>query len=331
MADKYAEVHKSPNGPGDGRPTASQIVEDEHIRGTLQDKVILITGCSSGLGVETARALAATGATLYLTARDLSKAMTSLGDLAQSEQIHLLQLDLNSLANVRAFVTEFNSKSSKLHILIANAGVMMTPEGYTEDNFETQIGINHLAHFLLFNLLKPTLLASATPDFNSRVIILSSIAHRSAEVNLDDLNNSNAKYDPWIAYAQSKTANLWTANQIDRLYGSLGLHAWSVQPGPSGTGLYRHMSQKDIQMSQSDPTIAKIFKTAEQGAATSVWAAISPALEGQGGKYLENCQISRPWNPASGIWAPGHASFAYDEKKESELWAESLELVGLKE
>ncbi|KAI3579659.1 short-chain dehydrogenase/reductase-like protein [Fusarium oxysporum f. sp. albedinis] len=330
MTSRYAQVHESPAGPGDARPTASQIIQDEGLEGKWQDKVILITGCSSGLGVETARTLATTGASLYLTARDLNKARSALGDLAQSDRVHLLQLDLNSLASVRACVAEFTSKSSKLNVLIANAGVMMTPEGRTADGFETQFGTNHLAHFLLFQLLKPALLASSTADFNSRVVILSSIAHRSAEVDFDNLN-LDGDYNPWVAYGQSKTANVWTANQIERLYGRNGLHAWSVQPGPTGTGLYKHMSEAEVAASQSDPTLAKIFKTVEQGASATVWATTSKALEGQGGKYLEDCQISKPWDSAAGPWAPGYGSWTYDDEKEAKLWTKSLELVGMKQ
>jgi NAD(P)-dependent dehydrogenase (short-subunit alcohol dehydrogenase family) len=328
MASRYSKVHESPAGPGDARPVASQIVQDEGLEGKWQDKVILITGCSSGLGAETARTLSVTGATLYLTARDLEKAKAALGDLAKSERVHLLQLDLGSLASVRACAAEFASKSSKLNILIANAGVMMTPEGRTADGFETQFGTNHLAHFLLFQLWKPSLLASSTPYFHSRVIFLSSLAHRSSEVNFDNLN-LDGSYDPWVAYAQSKTANIWTANEIERRHGSNGLHAWSVQPGPTGTGLYQHVSEADAAASQSDPTLAKLFKTVGQGAATTVWAATAGALEGNGGKYLEDCQISKPNDPAAGPYAPGYSVFAYDEEKEARLWAKSLELVGL--
>lgn len=330
MASRYAQVHESPAGPGDARPIASQITQDEGLEGKWQDRVILITGCSSGLGVETARTLATTGATLYLTARDLEKAKTALGDLTQSNRVHLLQLDLNSLASVRACAAEFSSKSSQLNILIANAGVMMTPEGRTADGFETQFGTNHLAHFLLFELLKPILLASSAAEFHSRVVFLSSIAHRTGEVNFDNLNQEG-DYNPWAAYAQSKTANVWTANQIERLYGSQSLHAFSVQPGPTGTGLYQHMSEADVAASQSDPTLAKMFKTVGQGAATTVWAATAKALEGQGGKYLEDCQISKPWDSATGPWGPGYGSWTYDEKKEAKLWAKSLELVGVRE
>ncbi|ATZ47691.1 hypothetical protein BCIN_03g00030 [Botrytis cinerea B05.10] len=200
----YALSHEHPSGPGDARPTAQQIIQDEGIEGQWANKTILITGCSSGLGVETARALAATGATLYLTVRDVAKTKAILGDLLQLDRIHLLTLDLNSLASVRSCASEFLSRSESLNILIENAGVMTTPEGRTMDGFETQIGTNHLGHFLLFQLLKPVLLASATPEFNSRVIILSSVGHRISDVHFENLN-LEGEYEPWKAYGQSKT------------------------------------------------------------------------------------------------------------------------------
>jgi NAD(P)-dependent dehydrogenase (short-subunit alcohol dehydrogenase family) len=170
------------------------------------------------------------------------------------------------------------------------------------DGFETQFGTNHLSHFLLFNLLKPALLASSTPEFSSRVIILSSIAHRSAEVNFDDLN-LDGKYNSWVAYGQSKTANLWTANEIERRYGTKGLHAWSVQPGGVATGLMQHMSEEGIAATTKDETLLKIFKNPEQGAATTMWGAVAKALEGQRGKYLKDCQIAKAWSPSDSVQA----------------------------
>lgn len=160
MESKYAALHVSPKGPGDARPTALQIIEDENLLNSLAGKVILITGCSSGLGVSTAHALYQTGATLYLTARDVEKMKCPLGDLADSPRVHFLHLDLNSLSFVRTCAEEFKSKSQILNILIANAGVMACPEGRTTDAFETQFESNYLAHFLLFYLLKPLLLDS---------------------------------------------------------------------------------------------------------------------------------------------------------------------------
>ena len=288
----------------------------------------MITGCSSGIGLETARVLALTGATLYLTARDISKAKAALGDLAASDRVHLLQLDLNSLESVRVCAAAFHEKSSKLNVLIENAGVMMTPEGVTVDGFETQFGINYVAHFLLFQLLRPTLLASTAPSFHSRVITLSSIGHRSGEPEVDDLS-SQSDYDPWVAYGKAKTANIWLAHQIEKLYGWQGLHGWAVQPGPAGTALYRYMSEEAVTAGASDPVLAKLFRTVEQGASTSIWAATANALEGQGGKYLEDCQISDEWKESDGPWSRGHSAWAYDDEKAAKLWTKTMDVVGL--
>ncbi|PYH29646.1 short-chain dehydrogenase [Aspergillus neoniger CBS 115656] len=316
MSSKYAAAHQSPQGPGDARPTALQIIKDQNLEDKLSDKTILITGCSSGLGVETARALHITGATLYLTVRDVKKAEANLGDLAKSPRVHFLHLELNTL--------------DSLNILIENAGVMACPEGRTIDGFETQIGSNHLAHFLLFYLLKPTLLASSTPEFNSRVVILSSAAHRISSVHLDNLS-LEGEYEPWKAYGQSKTAGIWVANEIERQYGAQGLHAFSLHPGGINTDLQRHTSQEQQTAWSQDETLIKIFKSPQQGAATTVLAAVAKELEGQGGKYLEDCQISEPYDPSNGLWGPGYASWAYDVDGERKFWKLSLELVGLKD
>ncbi|KAM4060817.1 short chain dehydrogenase [Hirsutella rhossiliensis] len=332
MADRYISAHKTPNGPGDARPTAAQIIKDEALDGgQLGGQTALITGCSAGIGVDTAKALYAAGATLFLTARDLAKARAALGDalVGDGERVHLLQLDLESFDNVRACAAEFLSKSATLNLLICNAGVMTPPEGRTKDGFETQFGTNHLSHFLLFNLLQPALLAgAATSNRASRVIVLSSLAHRFGEVNFDNFN-FDGNYDPWTAYAQSKTANVWTANEIERRYGSQGVHAWSVHPGAVLTDLMRHMSDAEKTGFHEDPLLAKMFKNSEQGAATSVWAATAAALEGQGGKYLEDCRITGPWDPSVGEFGPGYATYAYDVEKATKLWNKSRELVGL--
>jgi NAD(P)-dependent dehydrogenase (short-subunit alcohol dehydrogenase family) len=329
MATKYLAAYNSPNGAGDARPTALQIIKDENLEGKLEGKVIFITGCSSGIGIETARALFATGATLYLTARNLEKANTALPDLITSERVHILELDLNSLDSVRACAREFLSKSKKLNIFIANAGVMASPEGRTKDGFETQFGTNHLAHFLLLNLLKPTLVASASPEFNSRVILLSSIGHRYAEPKLDNLN-LEGEYNEFLAYGASKTAAIWTANQVDRLYGSAGLHAFAVHPGAIDSDLQRHLSD-EVKKAVNTDELINLYQTPQQGAATTVWAATAKALEGLGGKYVEQCQISKPLAENGGQWSPGYAAWAYDPDKERKLWLKSLELVGLVE
>ena len=329
MSSKYAEAHRSLQGPGDARPTALQIVQDEGLEGKLAGKVIFITGCSSGIGIETARALSATGATLYLTARNLEKAKTALGDLLQLDRVHLLLLDLNSFESVRACAKEFLSRSSTLNILINNAAVMATPEGRTADGFETQFGTNHLAHFLLFQLLKPALLASSTPELPSRVVMVSSSGHRAGEVHFDNIN-LEGEYEPWKGYGQSKTAMNWTSNEIERRYGSQGLHSFSLHPGGIQTGLQKYVPQETQDQWFKVPDVYRYMKSPEQGAATTVWAALAKSLEGKGGKYLEDCQIIGPWDPATTQMDPGYAPWTYDEEKAAKLWELSLELVGLK-
>ncbi|KAF2015360.1 NAD(P)-binding protein [Aaosphaeria arxii CBS 175.79] len=326
MSTKYEAAHQAPNGPGDARPTAQQILEDEQLQGKWSDKTILITGTSSGIGIETARVLLETGATVYLTARNLTKAKSALGSILDNPRAKLLELDLNSLASVRKCAVEFLKESDKLNIVIANAGIMASPEGRTEDGFELQFGTNHLAHFLLIQLLLPALVKSSTPDFQSRVVVLSSSAHRMGGVHLDDFN-LEGKYNPWVAYAQSKTANLYTASELERRYGGQGVHAFSVHPGVIMTGLSQFLPEEALKSWADNPKTATHTKSVEQGAATSVWAATAKALEGKGGLYLEDAQISKPAKPTEDLFDPGYAPHAYDEEKERLLWEKSLELV----
>ncbi|KAL2785550.1 short-chain dehydrogenase [Aspergillus keveii] len=311
----------------------------EDLTNKLPDTKILITGASSGIGVETAKALFTTGATLYLTARNLEKARTALGsEIAQSPRVHLLELDLESLDSVRACAKTVLSLTKTLNIFIGNAGIMATPEGRTKDGFELQFGTNYLSPFLLFVLLRSALFAGAgaapSPSGTStpsRVILLSSIAHRYSEVQLDNINFESGTYDKWAAYGQSKCAMLWLANEIDRRYSGQGIRAFSVQPGGIQTGLLQHMSEEEKKGLSDDPTLGPQFKSPEQGAATSVWGAVSKALDGKGGVYLEDVQIAKAWNEKEGQWAPGYFPHAYSPEKERRLWEVSMELVGVQE
>ncbi|CRK26168.1 Oxidoreductase calI like protein [Verticillium longisporum] len=247
---RYAASHVSTQGPGDARPTALQVVEDEGLVNQLAGKVVLVTGANSGIGVETARAIHATGATLYITARDSAKAQQAIENIKNGPgpksdaPIHAIELRLDSFASVRAAAKAFHDKGDKLNLLILNAGVMATPEWKTEDGFEVQFGTNHLGHFLLFQLLKPDLLAASTPQFQSRVISVASSAHRYSKVRLDDFNFENDPYEPWTAYGQSKTANIHFANEIERRYGSKGLHGLSLHPGIIQTNLSQYLSKE---------------------------------------------------------------------------------------
>ncbi|KAB2569735.1 Oxidoreductase [Lasiodiplodia theobromae] len=328
MPSQYAAAYANPQGAGDARPTADQIIQDEGVAGQWKGRVILITGASAGIGIETARALAKTGATLYLAQRSPDKTKAALGDLLASGQAHLLHLEMESLESVRQCASEFLSKETKLHVLICNAGVMMTPEGRTVDGFETQIGVNHLAHFLLIQLLKDALIAASTPDFNSRLIILSSSAHRDGEVDFKNINLEGA-YDPFKAYTASKTACVWTANHFERLYGSKGVHAWSVNPSVVRTSLGRFMGEENIAAAFENEEVVKENRSVPQGAAPTVWAATAKQLEGKPGQYVENCDIPGPWDRQTGHYGPGYCEWTYDEEKERRLWALSMQMVGL--
>lgn len=324
---RYAEAHKSPQGPGDARPTALEIVKDEGLEGKLADKVFLITGCSSGIGIDTARALSVTGAKLFLGVRNIAKGESALADILEPGRVELLKIDLNSFESVREAAQIFLQKSKTLNVLINNAGVMATPKGKTADGFETQFGTNHLAHFLLFQLLKTTLLASSTSNFNSRVVTLSSSGHRTSGILTDDYSFEHTEYSPWVAYGQSKTANIYMANEIERRYGSQGLHGLSLHPGGIITGLQAHVSAAVKELWFADGMIKVHLKSIAQGAATTVYAAISKDWEGKGGRYLENCAESDPVQEPRTQISPGYVPHAYDEEKEGKLWLDSLKMV----
>jgi len=213
-------------------------------------------------------------------------------------------------------------------VLIANAGVMHTPEGKTSDGFETQFGINYLSHFLLFQLLKAELLESSTPSFKSRAIFLSSSGHRIAGVDFDDLNFEKRQYNGWVSYGQSKTAVIYLANEIERLYGSQGLHGLSLHPGSIFSGLQKTVPDEMRQQWKQD-SVQKQLKSTEQGAATTVWGTISKELEGKGGLYLENCAIATQAEEGAATRSPGYAPHAFDKEKEQRLYSESFALVGL--
>lgn len=210
----------------------------------------------------------------------------------------------------------------------------MTPHGLTKDGHEQMFGVNHLAHFYLFELLKPLLLASSTPAFNSRVVSVASTIHTFGSVHIGDYSLEKHGFDPFVGYANSKTANIWFANELDRRYGSQGLHAVSVHPGGINTGLARFHDENAARMIDQiveQPHIKAIFKTVEQGAASIVLAAIGKDYEGVGGFYMEDCSISRPLPEDAPMGAPGYKPWAYDKEGEARLWTDSLAMVGLKD
>ncbi|KAH7136917.1 hypothetical protein B0J13DRAFT_609743 [Dactylonectria estremocensis] len=334
---KYAAAHSNPKGPGDARPTALQIVEDENLIGKLSGKTVLITGANQGIGLEAVRALHATGATILMGVRDKVKGQKAIDDIRASDSasqapLHLIELSLDSLDSVRKGAKEVLAQTDKLNILVLNAGVMCTPKGKTIDGFETQFGIDHVGHFLLFQLLVPALLAASTPTFNSRVVSVASMAHRAGGIRFHDFNfDEPDSYDPMLAYGQAKTANIYLANEIERRYGDNGLHATSLHPGMIDTNLGQYLDEDTRNYMHTNPDFQKVLKSPAQGAATTVYAALSKDWEGKGGKYLSDCAEDSPVSPDASLMSleSGYASWAYDEEKAAELWAESNKLVGL--
>ncbi|KAF7550021.1 hypothetical protein G7Z17_g5995 [Cylindrodendrum hubeiense] len=328
---RYSTSHVNPNGPGDARPTALQIIKDEGVEGKLKGKVIVITGTSSGIGIETVRALSATGATLYLTARNLAKAKSALADIIDPERMELVEMDQESLESVRAAAKVILSKTDRVNILINNAGIMAVQDvQLTKDGHELQFGTNHLSHFLLFQLLKPAMLAAASPQLQSRVVNVASSAHRQQGINTsDNYNFQQGVYEAWAAYAQSKSANVYMANEIERQYGSHGLHATSLHPGGIDTPLQKHIPVAQIEALKENEALLKSMKSPEQGAATTVWAAVGKEWELKGGRYLENCaEAGRGVDDGSPL-GTGYVSHTYDPESEARLWKDSLQILGL--
>lgn len=329
---RYEQAHADPKGPGDARPTVYQIIKDEGVEGKLKGKVIVITGTSSGIGIETSRALALTGAKLILTARDLEKGTNALKGILEPGHIELVEMDNNSLDSVRSAAKIILEKANnQVNILINNAGIMALPNlEYTKDGFEKQLGVNHLSHFLLFELLKPALLASTTSEFSSRVVVLSSSAHHVASINeSDNYNFEKTDYDTWVSYGQSKTANLYMANEIERRYGSKGLHSTSVHPGAVQTALFQHLDSDTAESLKTNEHFARILKSPAQGGATSVWAAVGREWENKGGVYLAECAETKRGNDLHEVAGEGYAGHAYNPDGEARLWRDSLKMVGL--
>lgn len=312
-------------------PLAPRADATEVLRGTdLHGRTAVVTGAASGLGTETVRALLTAGATVIMPVRDTEKGQQVADDLARdtgNPHVHVVPMNLSSLASVREAAQAILALAPRLHLLINNAGVMATPEGRTADGFETQFGTNHLGHFLLTRELMPALLAAAP----SRVVALSSSAHRRSDIHWDDLNFERTPYDPWVAYGQSKTANALFAVGLTQRYGAQGVTANAVHPGGILTGLQKHMPEGELERrgwvdEQGNPH--PMFKTPAQGASTSVWAATAPELDGVGGLFLEDLQQSTPLDAAAPDPMFGYMPYALDPESAERLWAVSEALVG---
>jgi len=310
---------------------------DEVLEGVnLSGKRILVTGVSAGLGVETARALASHGAQVVGAARDLTKARGATGqvraDAKKGGGLELAQLDLASLASVRACADALVAAGKPFDLVIANAGVMACPFGKTADGFETQFGTNHLGHFVLVNriasLLKP----------GSRLVNLASSGHRFSDVDLDDPNFEHTPYAEFVAYGRSKTANILFAVEFDRRHKADGVRATAVHPGGIQTelGRYAYAEPGDLQkrVDQINAEHAAAgkppfkLKTVPQGAATSVWAGVVAPAGEIGGRYCENCHVAEllEGKEASAV-SEGVRAYALDPERAKALWAKSEEMV----
>jgi len=315
-----------PSRSFDMKSTADQVLEGVDLTG----KLALVTGASSGLGVETARALAAKGARVVMAARDVAKIEQHAAAIRAKHpnaQLEVMPLHLDQPASVRAFAKAFLAKHPKLNLLIGNAGVMACPLERTAEGWEMQFATNHLGHFLLGNLLAPALIAGAP----SRLISVSSAGHQFSPVVFDDIHFEKRPYDKWASYGQAKTANILFAVEFDRRFSGKGVRAFANHPGGIRTELGRHLTAEDIAFIQqraaqrSSNTGGMAWKTPEQGAATQVWGATAAELAGKGGLYLEDAQISGP-NPPPG--SAGCAPHALDPESAKRLWAVSEQLLG---
>jgi NAD(P)-dependent dehydrogenase (short-subunit alcohol dehydrogenase family) len=303
----------------------------------LKGKRILVTGASAGIGVETARSLAAHGAHVVGAARDLNKAKTATEQVrkdaaANGGSFELIELDLANLKSVRACADKLLAKGEPFDVIIANAGVMATPFGHTADGFETQFGTNHLGHFVLINRIAKLLRTGG------RLINLSSAGHRRSDVDLDDPNFERTPYEPFLAYGRSKTANILFAVAFDQRHRARGIRAAAVHPGVIQTELGRYMEpgllEKLIdEISQQAVTAGAPpfqWKSIPQGAATSVWAAVVAPADEIGGQYCENCHVGKivPDDATITGVSEGVRGFALDAKTAEALWKKSEELVG---
>jgi NAD(P)-dependent dehydrogenase (short-subunit alcohol dehydrogenase family) len=297
----------------------------EVVRGIdLSGRRVVVTGAASGIGVETARALAGAGADVTLAVRNLEAGEATARDITESTgnaNVHVGFLDLADRASIAAFVREW---SGPLHILVNNAGMMASPEEHTAEGWELQFATNHLGHFALALGLGPALAETG----NARIVAVSSSAHRISPVVFEDIHFEDREYEAWSAYGQSKTANALFAVEATRRWAADGITANSLMPGAIRTNLQRYVLDDEATLkrwAEAERTNSIFWKSTEQGAATSVLLATSPALEGIGGRYFEDCNeaaVDDGDAPMRGV-----RSWALDPEAAKRLWDVSLALL----
>ncbi|MFE5023282.1 SDR family NAD(P)-dependent oxidoreductase [Streptomyces sp. NPDC056656] len=318
MSDSSTPQHKIGSGFG-ARSSADDVLAGIDLTGRLA----LVTGGYSGIGAETTRALAKAGARVVVPARRVGAAQESLAGI---DGVEVEEMDLGDLDSVRAFAERFLATGRPLDIVIDSAGIMACPETRVGPGWEAQFATNHLGHFALVNRLWPAL-----EPGGARVVSVSSTGHHASGIRWDDVHWRHG-YDKWEAYGQAKTANALFAVELDRRGQGLGVRAFSLHPGGILTPLQRHLPRQEMVERgwiDEDGNLLhpEAFKTPQQGAATQVWAATSPQLDGMGGVYLEDCDIAEP-APADGSRV-GVKEWATDPERAARLWALSAELTGV--
>lgn len=314
------------NSGYDFTATAKEVIANIDLYG----KTAIVTGGYSGIGLETAKALAEAGAAVIVPARNIEKAQKAVAGI---QNIELKALDLMDPISIDNFSQSFLASNRPLHILVNSAGIMAPPLMRDARGYEAQFATNHLGHFQLTARLWPALKKAGS----SRVVAVSSRAHRLGGINFEDPNFMKTEYDRWKAYAQSKSANILFSLELDRLGKEYGVRAFAVHPGliPStdlgrfsenGKTTIQSISNEDKNSSTKEQ--ADEFKTIEQGAATSVWCATSPVLSGMGGVYCEDCDISEAV-PADSLKGNGVRPWAIDVDLAKKLWQLSEHLTGV--
>lgn len=308
-----------------GKP-GDQLTTDEVIDGIdLTGKVAAVTGASGGLGAETARTLASAGAEVLLLARNEAKTeatMTAIRDRYPDARLRWFHLELGDLDAVRNTAGAVLAQYPAIHLLINNAAIMACPFATTAQGFESQFGTNHLGHFLLTNLLRPALEAGAP----ARVVNVSSAGHLMGDFDFDDPNYRQREYHKWQAYGQAKSANALFALALNSRGERLGIKSWSLHPGAIHTDLGRHLVEEDMAQLAAVEDSGLAWKSIPQGAATQVWAAVSTELEDDGGRYLEDCAIARPFTPDRPM--QGCMPHIADPEAAERLWQLSEQLIG---
>ncbi len=308
--------------------TAEEVIEGIDLRG----KVAIVTGGHAGIGLETTRVLSNAGATVVIGSRDPKKAQMAV---AKMKNVEVARLDLASPNSIDRFAEEFLNSKRALDLLINNAGIMATPLMRDDRGYELQFATNHLGHFQLTAGLWEALKKSR----NARVLALSSRGHMRGEVDFSDPNFDKRPYDKWAAYGQSKTANSLFAVELDKRGQPHGIRAFAVHPGGILTDLLRYMTDEDLRLYGiyrvngviTIPDVTKVperFKTVEQGAATTIWAAVSPQLNGKGGVYCEDCDIAA-MVPADSKLNSGVRPWAVDKAAAEALWILSEKLTSV--